>query len=93
MTADDDFVTNKLQISCSDAVELVTNYIDAELGQHDLSVFETHLENCEGCTVFVDQIKMTIRLMRAANRAEVEILPSNFDDLVAMLQDRATTEG
>jgi anti-sigma factor RsiW len=89
MTDDQDFVANKLQLHCADAVELVTDYLDNELNAYDLSAFEAHLGQCEGCTVFVDQIKMTVTLTRSANGGEVEILPRNFADLVAMLKERA----
>ena len=89
MTDPDDFIDNQLRIRCSDAVELVTDYLDNALDHHDLANFETHLANCEGCTVFVDQIKMTITLASATTRQQIELMPANFDDLTAMLAERA----
>lgn len=90
MTDPDDFIDNQLRIRCSDAVELVTDYLDDALNSHDLANFETHLAGCEGCTVFVDQIKMTITLTSATTRRQVELMPANFDELSAMLAERAT---
>jgi len=90
MTDPDDFIDNQLRIRCSDAVELVTDYLDDALNDQDLANFETHLANCEGCTVFVDQIKMTITLTSATTRQQVELMPANFDELTAMLAERAT---
>jgi anti-sigma factor RsiW len=84
------FVDNELRIRCSDAVELVTDYLDDALSDHDLASFETHLAHCEGCTVFVDQIKMTITLTSATTRQQLEVMPANFDELAAMLAERAT---
>lgn len=90
MTDPNEFVDNQLRISCSDAVELVTDYLDDALNDHDLAEFETHLATCEGCTVFVDQIKMTITLTSATTRQQLEVMPANFDELAALLAERAT---
>ncbi|MGH1489723.1 MAG: anti-sigma factor family protein [Acidimicrobiales bacterium] len=90
MTDPDQFIANELKIRCSDAVELVTEYLDDALNDHDLANFETHLADCEGCTVFVDQIKMTIALTSATTRRHVEVMPANFDELTAILVERAT---
>lgn len=90
MTEPDDFIDNQLRIRCSDAVELVTDYLDGALNDHDLASFETHLAHCEACTVFVDQIKMTITLTSATTRRHVELMPANFDELTALLAERAS---
>jgi len=93
MTDPNDFIDNQLRIRCSDAVELVTEYLDDALNDHDLANFEAHLANCEGCTVFVDQIKMTITLTSAITRRQVEVMPANFDELAALLAERTTKPG
>ena len=85
----DSFLENQLRIRCSDAVEIVTDYLDGALNSHDLANFEAHLAHCEGCTVFVDQIKMTITLTGAASRQQVQVMPANVDELAAMLADQA----
>lgn len=90
MTDPDDFIDNHLRIRCSDAVELVTEYLDEALNALDLANFETHLANCEACSVFVDQIKMTITLTNATTRQQIEVMPSNFDELAALLAERTT---
>lgn len=90
MTDPDDFIDNHLRIRCSDAVELVTEYLDDALNAQDLVNFEIHLANCEACAVFVDQIKMTITLTNATTRQQVEVMPTNFDQLAALLAERTT---
>ena len=47
---DDDkfFVDNELRITCADAVELVTDFLDEALSADDRANFETHLSLCEG---------------------------------------------
>ena len=73
------------KISCSEAVELVTDYLDEALSQDDLARYEAHLASCQGCTVFVDQIKMTISLTGAIGNVDLELLPGNFDELLELL--------
>ena len=77
-----------LDIRCSDAVELVTEYLEKALDADDLARFEAHIEDCDGCSVFVDQINMTIRLTNQSTDEQVEVMPANFDELVNMLRRR-----
>jgi anti-sigma factor RsiW len=74
-----------VDIRCSDAVELVTDYLDGALSRDDLARFESHLATCEGCTLFVDQVKMTIKLSSAVSKQELELLPGNFEELLRLL--------
>ena len=83
---------NGLQILCSDAVELVTEYLDNALSERDLAAFEAHLVDCEGCTVFVDQIKMTVELSSATSGQRAVVMPPRFDELLAALTNRAAQQ-
>jgi anti-sigma factor RsiW len=49
-------------LSCREFVELVTLYIDDAMLPEDRSRFQWHLERCEGCAVYVDQIRLTAEL-------------------------------
>lgn len=89
MTDDTSFIDNDLRITCADAVELVTDYLDDALSVSDLDDFETHLGLCEGCQVFVDQVRKTITLVATTADTSVEVMPANFDDLLAALKDQA----
>ena len=79
------FIDSELHIRCADAVELATDYLDDALSASDLLAFEAHLAECEGCSIFVDQIKMTITLVSATSRSRAQLMPSNFDQLLATL--------
>jgi anti-sigma factor RsiW len=79
-------------IRCADAIELVTDYLDDALNAADLAAFQAHLDDCEGCTVFVDQIRMTIHLANAANNERLDVMPSDFDGLLAQLRARTDRE-
>lgn len=60
MTTPDD---SALDLSCAEFVEIVTAYLDGELPEADRRRFEAHLQTCEGCTTFLDQIKETVSLV------------------------------
>lgn len=89
MTDELDFVNNELRISCADAVELVTDYLESALGASDLADFETHLGLCEGCQVFVDQIRQTVTLSSRSRSTDVELEPAKLHDLLAALDEQA----
>jgi hypothetical protein len=81
--------TSSFSIHCADAVELVTDYLDNALNQTALAAFTDHLDGCDGCTIFVDQIRMTIQLASATDDHRLDVMPINFDALVSQLRTRA----
>jgi anti-sigma factor RsiW len=48
---------------CQQAVELVTDYLEGALSRRDRRRFEAHLRACPNCTNYLEQIRMTIRLV------------------------------
>lgn len=91
----DDLVDNPLALRCVEVVELVTHYLDDALDAHDRDAIKQHLAGCEGCTVFVTQIRMTVQLTAAVGRHEPEQLPGNLAELIELVAQRKepTTEG
>ena len=49
-----------LHISCQEVVELVTDYVEQTLPADQAAVFEQHLNFCDGCVWYVDQVRKTI---------------------------------
>jgi anti-sigma factor RsiW len=49
-----------LHISCRELVELVSDYVDQALPVDDAALFEQHLNFCDGCVWYVDQVRRTI---------------------------------
>ncbi|HZP71776.1 MAG TPA: zf-HC2 domain-containing protein [Gaiellaceae bacterium] len=49
-------------LSCQELVELVTDYLEGALGERDTRAFEHHLAGCDGCTEYVEQLRVTIRI-------------------------------
>ena len=47
-------------ITCRQVVELVTDYFEGALPVDAAELFEQHLNFCDGCIWYVDQIKTTV---------------------------------
>ncbi len=48
------------EMTCKELVELVTEYLEGGLPADERARFEAHLEECEGCVNYVDQMRRTI---------------------------------
>lgn len=92
MTDDWTFIENELRISCADAIELVTDFLDGALSRDDLANFEAHLSLCEGCRVYVDQLRRTVTIVAESRDTSVELAPANFDQLVALFTQQPPVE-
>ena len=53
------------ELSCEQLVELVTDYLEGMLAPEDFARFEAHLEECDGCRTYVDQMRETISALGA----------------------------
>ena len=56
-------------IECQQLVELVTEYLDGALDEATRVLIDHHLEQCDGCTEFVAQMRQTAAVAR-----DVEVL-------------------
>jgi anti-sigma factor RsiW len=52
-----------LHISCQEVVELVSDYVEQALPPDDAAVLEQHLNFCDGCVWYVDQVRTTINVV------------------------------
>jgi predicted anti-sigma-YlaC factor YlaD len=50
------------EMSCKEIVELVTEYLEGSLPAHEVRRFQAHLELCEGCVNYLDQMRTSIAL-------------------------------
>jgi anti-sigma factor RsiW len=50
-------------MSCKEFVELVTHYLDGALPEADRVRFEEHLEHCVWCNRYLEQVRITIRVV------------------------------
>jgi anti-sigma factor RsiW len=72
------------ELTCQELVELVTDYLEDALPPEERARFDEHLTGCSGCTAYVEQMRVTIRLVRAtgelSRRPEVAGLMRVFGD-------------
>jgi anti-sigma factor RsiW len=50
-------------LTCAQVVELVTDYLEGGLSEADRARFDAHLTGCDGCTNYLDQIRVTIAVV------------------------------
>jgi anti-sigma factor RsiW len=49
-------------LNCRELVELVTAYLEGDLSSGERKRFDAHLSGCDGCTMYVEQMRRTIEL-------------------------------
>ena len=49
-------------LNCRELVELVTAYFEGDLSSGERKRFDSHLAACDGCTMYVEQMRRTIEL-------------------------------
>jgi anti-sigma factor RsiW len=65
-------VTAGEDLSCQEVVELVTDYLEGALSPADRARVEGHLEACDGCLTFVDQVRQTVRIVGALREEDLD---------------------
>jgi len=72
-------------LSCQEVVELVTDYLEGRLSRRDRRRFEKHLSACDGCTAYVEQMRLTLRTLGSlterdlSKRAKAELMDAFRD--------------
>ncbi len=73
------------KLACQELVELVTDYLEGALSSVDQARFEAHLKECDGCTHYLEQMRITIQL---AGRLTAEsISPEAREALLRAFRD------
>lgn len=60
------------ELTCKQLVELVTNYLEGALSPADRALFERHLDQCSGCTAYLEQFRTTIELTGLLAEDDIE---------------------
>lgn len=77
------------KMTCSELVELVTDYLEGVVADEELARLHRHLHGCPGCRAYVEQVRETIRLLgslasrrlpRRAAKKVVEALRRRSED-------------
>jgi hypothetical protein len=58
-------------ITCREVVELVTGYLERALDADEASLFEEHLNFCDGCITYVEQMRVTVEAVGQIGETDV----------------------
>src|SRR5918993_5119000 len=58
-------------VTCQEVVELVTDYLEGALTPEEAALFEQHLNFCDGCDRYVDQLRATVATVGRIEQEEV----------------------
>jgi anti-sigma factor RsiW len=72
-------------ITCQEVVELVTNYLEGALSPEEADLFEQHINSCEGCDWYVDEMRTTVATV--GKITEEEIPSETRDKLLTAFRD------
>jgi anti-sigma factor RsiW len=74
------------ELTCQEVVELVTDYLEGALPPEEAALFEEHLELCDGCKWYVEQIRVTIAAVGRIDESDVP--PELREGLLAAFRER-----
>jgi anti-sigma factor RsiW len=69
------------EMPCQELVELVTAYFDGSLSRRDRRRFRAHISGCDGCTAYVEQMRLVIEA--TGRLTERDIDPEAREELLA----------
>ena len=73
------------EMACKELVELVTEYLEDTLPPAERARFEAHLAGCDGCTRYLEQMRLTINAL--GHLPEESIDPHARDELLKAFRD------
>jgi anti-sigma factor RsiW len=59
------------EMACIELVELVTDYFEGALSEHERQRFEEHLAGCGPCVRYVEQLRTTVELSGRLDERDV----------------------
>jgi anti-sigma factor RsiW len=72
-------------LACREVVELVTDYLEGALSRRDRRRFEAHIAGCDGCTAYIEQMRLAIEALGRV--PESSISPRAREELTRAFQD------
>ena len=63
-------------IMCKQIVELISDYVEGAMSAEEREQVELHLNLCDGCTDYLQQMRLAIAL---SGRIEPELLPPELE--------------
>ena len=72
-------------LTCQELVELVTDYLEGALTDAERTRFEYHLNYCEGCESYLDQMSRTITTVGRLREEDAD--PVALEGLLGAFRD------
>ena len=69
---------------CQEIVELITDYLEDTLLPETRVQFEAHIANCPGCRNYLEQMRLTIGMLR--NLAQEPAFPETKEELLQVFR-------
>jgi hypothetical protein len=60
-------------VSCQEVVELVTDYLERTLPALETALFEQHLNFCDGCVFYVEQMRTAVATVGRLREDDVPV--------------------
>ena len=76
-------------MNCIQLVDLVTDYLEGSIPADQRARFEEHVAGCDGCTTYLEQFRITIRL--SGMLSEEQIATDARESLLSVFRDWRTT--
>ena len=78
-------MTAPTDLTCREMVELMNDYLEGALDEGERARFEAHLSICDPCTIYLAQVRETIRL--AGRLTEESVPPTVRGELLQAFRD------
>jgi predicted anti-sigma-YlaC factor YlaD len=78
-------MSTKDELSCQQVVELVTDYLENALLPGMSKRLEEHVAECPGCENYIEQMQLTIDMLRQIARESV--FPATKQELLQLFRD------
>jgi hypothetical protein len=72
-------------VTCQEVVELVTDYVERALPPAEASLFEQHVNFCDGCEWYLQQMRTTIETV--GRITEEDVPPETRDRLLTAFRE------
>ncbi|SRR6266567_6450793 len=71
-------------LACQEVVELVTDYLEGALLPEKRAQLEEHVAGCDGCTNYIEQVRLTIGMLRGL--AQEPVFPETQEELLQVFR-------
>ena len=76
---------NAPELACQELVEIITDYLEGALPPSERERFDAHIQTCDGCRDYLEQMRITIRLVGMLSEDDMETAAR--DHLLQLFRD------